>query len=296
MAAGRKEMERQAIRQAEEALRDAESRLSASREDSEIHRLNAAKAGRPVPLSSPALEALRTARRLHADTRGAFDVTILPIWLLWTQAAKDARVPTPADLAAARAASAWGQIELREGGAIKRSDSAGVDLGGLARALAADRAAETLQALGAEGGAAILGGSLRCFGRPADRAAWNVDVPDPFDPQGGKPLMTLTVGEGAVSTVAPYRLYEVINGKSYGRILNPTSGWPVSTVASATAVAPTCAQAEGWAGALCVLGEAGLGQLPPGVEGMILSGTPRAHTVRVSEGFSRYRPAQQKGK
>jgi thiamine biosynthesis lipoprotein len=293
MPAARKEQARQALRQAEEALRDAEARLSAAREDSEVHRLNMAKAGEAVPLSPPALEALRTARRLHADTRGAFDVTLPPLAAVWRQAAQDQRVPAPTELAAARAASAWNQFELLEDGAVKGSDSAGVDLGGLARALAVDRAAETLAGLGGQGGAVILGGSLRCFGRRADGSAWNIDVPDPFAVRESKTLMTLAVADAAVATVAPYRLYETIGGRSYGRVLNPATGWPAGGAASATVVAPTCAQAEAWAVALCTLGESGLRALPAGVEALVVTGTPQAHRVHVSDGFARYRAAPQ---
>jgi thiamine biosynthesis lipoprotein ApbE len=56
--------------------------------------------------------------------------------------------------------------------------------------------------------------------------------------------MTLSVGDAAVATVAPYRLFEVIGGRSYSRVLNPATGWPGGGAASVTAVASTCARAE----------------------------------------------------
>jgi thiamine biosynthesis lipoprotein len=248
-----KEPARQALYQAEAAISDVESRMTELQEGSEIALLNSAQAGWKVPLSPPAMEALRAARELHAASRGAFDVTIRPLLRLWEQAAKDGRLPAPEEIAAARKASAWDQIELVEDGAVKRADTAGADLGDMAKGLAADRATETLQALGAKGGVVRLGGVLRCFGRREDGAAWPVDVLDPFA-KDGKALMALAVGDAAVCTNTPYYRYHVIGGRSYSRVLDPGTGWPVTGAASATVVAPSAAQAEGWAAALCVLG------------------------------------------
>jgi thiamine biosynthesis lipoprotein len=290
-----KEPARGALYQAEAALRDVESRVTELQEGSEIALLNSAKAGQRVPLSPPIMEALRAARELHAASHGAFDVTIRPLLRLWEQAAKEGRLPSADEIAAARKASAWDQIELFEGGVVKRTDTAGVDLGGMAKGLAADRATETLQALGAKGGVVRLGGVLRCFGRREDGEAWPVDVLDPFA-KDGKALMALAVGDAATCTYTPYYRYYVIGGRSYGHVLDPGTGWPVSGVAAATVVAPSAAQAESWATALCVLGDGGLKLLPAGVEAMLVVGTPQSHKVHVSDSFQRFRVLVNKSK
>jgi thiamine biosynthesis lipoprotein len=196
------------------------------------------------------------------------------------------------EVAAARQASNWDQIELLEDGAVKRSDSANLDLRSIAHAYAVDRSADTLIALQGRGGVVRLGGNLRCFGRREDDALWPVDVLDPFAPRQDKALLTLAVGDGAVCTHSQYYNYVVINGRSYRRILNPATGWPVSGVASATVVAPSCLQAAGWATALSVLGEGGLKLLPPGVEAMVVVGTPKSSKILVSDGFQKYRARQ----
>jgi FAD:protein FMN transferase len=293
LPAGQKEQARQALRQAEAAFRDADARFSAAREDSEIRRFNAARAGEAVPLSPPAIEALCAARRLGEETLGAFDVTTAPLAALWKKAVADQRVPSPADLAAARAASTWDLIELADASALKLADSAGVDMAGLAQAMAVDRAAETLAGLGGKGGAAILGAALRCFGRREDGRPWNVDVPDPFAVGEPRSLMTLSITDAAVATVAPYRAFEVIAGRSYSRVIDPATGWPAGGAASATVVAPTCAQAHAWAVAICSLGEAALQTLPAGVEAIVVTGSPASHKIRVSDGLARFKAARE---
>jgi thiamine biosynthesis lipoprotein len=290
-----KELAREALHQAEMELRDVEGRATELQDRSEIAALNSAAAGVKVPLSPPVMEILRGAKDLHAATQGAFDVTILPLVRLWTQDGAEGRLPSADEVTAERKSSTWDQIELLPNGAVKRADSAGVDLMGLARGYAADRAAETLLALGARGGVVNLGSRLRCFGRRENGELWNVDVSDPFAKEP-KTLLSLAVGDAGVCTLARYYSYTIINGKSYSHIINPATGWPTSSVASATVIAPTCMQADGWATALCVLGDAGLKLLPPGVEAMLVVGTPQSHKLHVSDGFQRYRVLVTKGK
>lgn len=313
--ADQKEQARRALHEAETALRDVESRLIADLEGSEVWRLNAAPAGRKVALSPPAMDALRAGRDLYGQTRGAMDVTILPLVRLWRQAAQDDRLPAGDEVSAARKASAWDQIELLEDGAAKRGPSAGVDLEGLLKGFAADRAADALISLGAQGGVVNLGGCLRCFGRREDGKPWSVDVADPFPPplrstvtspsppgsavtrddRGGKVAMTLAVTDSAVCTRSPYRPPLVVAGKVYSSIVNPATGWPAGAVASATVTAPTAAQADGWASALCVLGVDGFRLLPPGVDAFLITGTPNAPKAHRTEGFRRFLPATAKG-
>ena len=285
----------ESLRAAESALRDIEARMSVFLEGSEMWNLNSARAGQKVPLSPPVMDVLGASREIHAASNGAFDITVLPLVRLWKQAGKDNRLPSAVEIAAARNSSSWEQIELLEGGALKRSDSACLDLGGIAKGYAVDRAVEILRAKGARGGVVNLGGNLRCFGRREDGRAWEVAVLDPFGVREGNTLLSLEVGEAAVCTSAHYHRYAIIGGKNYSHILNPSTGWPAGDVASATVVAPTCMQADGWATALCVLGVEGFKLLPAGAEAMLVVGTPSSHTLRMTEGFRKFLPPEGKG-
>jgi thiamine biosynthesis lipoprotein len=257
--------------------------------------LNSAKAGQKVSLSPPVIDVLGASREIHADSNGAFDITVLPLVRLWKQAGKDNRLPSAGEIAAARNASSWEQIELVEGGALKRTDSACLDLGGIAKGYAVDRAVEILRAKGARGGVVNLGGNLRCFGRREDGQAWDVAVLDPFGAREETTLLSLEVGEAAVCTSAHYHRYVIIEGKRYSHIIDPVTGWPAGSVASATVVAPTCMEADGWATALCVLGVEGLELLPAGVEAMLVVGTPGSHALRMTDGFRKFLPPGGKG-
>jgi len=266
------------LREAEQTLRRVEARMSTWLADSETGRLNAAPAGRHVPLSPEVLELLRTARQAAADTGGAFDVTCRPLIELWRTAGQTGRLPTDAELAAARAASNWDLFELNAAGAVKLSDTARVDLGGIAKGHAIDRALDVLKRDGRlDGGLVDVGGDLACFGRPPSGDRWEVDVQSPF---GDGVLLRLRIPGGSVCTSGAYARHVEIEGARYSHILDPRTTRPADAARSVTVVAPTAVTADVWATALSVLGVEGFARLPEGVEAMIVEGSedsPRLH-------------------
>jgi thiamine biosynthesis lipoprotein len=272
---------------AERVLRDVEALMSRHIERSELSRLNGAPAGEKVPLSARTLEVLRASRDLHRETRGAFDVTVWPLVRLWEGAGKAGRLPSAAEVAAARGSSQWDQIRLLEDGAVKTTQTAGADLGGIAKGFGVDLAVEALKKEGISGGIVNLGGGLRCFGRPPGGDKWEVDVLDPFRADKKETFAALWIGEGAVCTSGNYHRYSLINGVRYSHIIDPSTGWPAKASPSATVVAPTCMIADGWATALCVLGPEGLALLPKdaGMEAMVVVGDPGSAVAYVTEGF-----------
>ena len=278
----RADMAERCLREAEAQLRGVESRMSTWIEGTEVSKLNAAPAGQFVPLSAASLDVLRTARDAHAATGGAFDVTCRPPIELWRRAAERGTPPDAAELAAARDESAWQWIELTEDGAVKRRNSARVDLGGIAKGYAIDRAAEAIRAAGVSGGMVDVGGDLVCFGRPISGGKWNVDIQDPFGPGI---LATVAIAEGAVCTSGNYARFVEIGGVPYSHILDPRTGIPVDSVASATVLAPTAMTADIWATALSVLGPDGWKRLPEGVEALMIVGTKADYRIIATRGF-----------
>ena len=280
--AGRMDRAERCLREAEARLRSVEARMSTWIETTEVSTLGAAAAGQVVPLSPETVDVLRAARAAHAATDGAFDVTCRPLVALWRRAAERGKAPNEAELADARDASRWPLIELTDGGAVKHRASAEVDLGGIAKGYAVDRAAAVIRAAGAEGGMVDVGGDLACFGRPASGRTWSVDVKHPFAP--GK-LATLALAEGAVCTSGDYARFVEIAGTRYSHILDPRSGRPAGSVVAVTVVARTAMTADVWATALSVLGPAGLDRLPHGTEAMLVTGTKPDHRVLCTPGF-----------
>jgi thiamine biosynthesis lipoprotein len=271
------------LEQAEEVIRGIESRMSVWLEDSEISRLNRAPAGRSVPLSSETRELLARARRAADETRGAFDVTVGPLVLLWRRAAEAGRVPSPAELAEARSRSRWEHFEPTAGGLRKSSEGARVDLGGIAKGYAIDRAVAILSARAPQGGMVDIGGDVRVWGRPPQSDRWEVDVQDPF---GSRPLVSLRVAEGAVCTSGDYARFVEVEGRRYSHIIDPRSARPAEGVVSVTVTAPDAETADIWATALSVLGPDGVLVMPIENEVLFLLGEPQRRRLIATPGMA----------
>jgi len=270
------------LEQAEIALRAVEARMSTWLADSEISHLNAAAPGTEVPLSPDTLEVLTIARDAAGQTQGAFDVTCRPLVELWRRAAQCGSLPTQRELAAARAASGWQHIELTDRGAIRRAAGAGVDLGGIAKGYAIDRAGDVLRRAGLSGGLVDVGGDLLCFGKQAASRVWPVEVNNPF---GTEPLAQLQIPGGAVCTSGGYARFVEIAGRRYSHIVDPRSGRPANVAASVTVVAPSAVVADIWATALGVDGPEGFDKLPRGVEALVVVGSKDDYRILCTPGF-----------
>ncbi|MBN2472965.1 MAG: FAD:protein FMN transferase [Pirellulales bacterium] len=272
----------QIVHEAETTLRGVEARMSAWLNDSELGRFNAAGASREIPLSPETLAVLRTARQAWTQTGGAFDVTCRPLIELWRDAGRRDMVPTDSALDRARAASSWDDIELTATGAAKRTATASVDLGGIAKGYAIDQAADVLWHACVDGGLVDVGGDLVCFGRPHHGHDWPIDVKNPFGPGI---LARLRIGGGAVCTSGNYARFTQIGGRRYSHIIDPRTGRPADVALSVTVWALDAVTADVWATALSVLREQGLARLPQSVEALLVVGTKDQHHLICTPGF-----------
>ena len=276
-----------AFGRAVDELRRAEAAMSVYIGASSLSRLNAAPAGQDVDLSAEMIALLQLGRSLADQTRGAFDVTCLPIIRAWKAAALDGHIPDENSLAAAANASGWDKFDVGSSSARKLVSDACIDLGGIAKGYAIDLATESILASGYEAGLVDVGGDIRCFGMREDGSKWKVGIQSPFD---DSLLATIALTDAAVCTSGNYRRFSEIGGKKYSHIVDPRTGWPAEATPSVTVIAPTATIADAWATALSVLGEGGLALLPPdsGIEAALVLGQPDDYTIVASKGFPAY--------
>ena len=179
------------------------------------------------------LAVIRASLDIAAATGGAFDPTVRP--LLQARSADER----------ARALSRVGFGRVRiEGSRVALQPGAALDLGGIAKGYAADRALEALRDAGASAGLVDLGtSSLGVFGTPLE-----VEVPGRDGPLG-----SFRVEEGAVSSSG--------GAEKPGHIVDPRTGRTAEGVVLATVVAPTGIEADALSTALYVRGAEGLSML-----------------------------------
>jgi thiamine biosynthesis lipoprotein len=135
-------------------------------------------------------------------------------------------------------------------------ESVHLDLGGIAKGWAADRAARRLSRYGPA--LVDAGGDIAISGSREDGQAWPIGIDDPF--QTGVHFETLKLAQCGVATSGKDYHRWLKDGIWYHHIIDPRTGRPAETdVMAATVVAPTVMEAEAAAKAVLILGsQAGL--------------------------------------
>ena len=211
-------------------LTELEARWSRFRADSELSRLNAA-AGRPVNLPRDTFAVVEAAVAAWRLTGGLFDPTVLPALAAagydrsFALIARDGSTASSDGGATVPAVPGCAGIVLeRETGLVLLPPGLSLDLGGIAKGHAADRAVTAMLADGAAGALANLGGDVRVAGLAPDGGAWTVAIDDPHRP--GHDLGVLHLAGGAVATSSRTRRRWVRDGRLLHHIIDPATGAP----------------------------------------------------------------------
>jgi thiamine biosynthesis lipoprotein len=265
--------------------------FSSYRTDSELAAVNARAGSGPTPASSDFVTLLARSLAVARDTGGAFNPLMGPVIKLWgiPQAPK---VPTPEELVALKPLVDLKGVTVnaKAGTVTLARPGMALGFGGIAKGYTADRVKALLEARGIRAGIVAVAGDLRVFGTRPDGSPWRIGVRHPRDDT--KPLATLALTDGAVSTSGDYERFFVVDGKRYHHILDPRTLWPATDAVSVTVLAPQGVVADGLSTALFVMGvDAGqaLVERTPGVEALFVA--PDG-TVTASSGWPGDAPAK----
>jgi len=118
-----------------------------------------------------------------------------------------------------------------------------IDLGGIGKEYAVDRAASLIAAEIPDAFVVNFGGDLYASGPRRGGRPWNIGVDDP-ERTGDATIAAIPLTRGGLATSGDARRYILYRGKRLGHILNPKTGWPVEGAPrSVTVIAPTCVEA-----------------------------------------------------
>lgn len=179
-----------ALDRAFEAIEAVDRSMSFHRPDSELSRINRLGHDHAVPLSPSMHRVLRASLALAAASRGAFDPSIGGALV------RSGHRPAP-DAPQPDEKANWRDIELDDSGRIRLLRPLWLDLGGIAKGYAVDRAIGSLRRAGVRAATVNAGGDLRSFGH--EHTVW---VRDPAAPSRSMPLVSIR--DAAVATSAAY--------------------------------------------------------------------------------------------
>jgi thiamine biosynthesis lipoprotein len=223
--------------------------MSDYKPESELSRLNAAAGKGPVPVSPPLYEVLWSAQ-VHAElSDGAFDVTVGPVVRLWRQARRERALPGPDARRAALDLVGHRKLRLDPAARTAALEKGGMllDLGGIAKGFACDRALAALKRMGIGRAMVDAGGGMAIGDPPPGQKGWRIQVAD----ETSKVLVLSNCG---VATSGDWDQYVEIDGVRYSHIVDPKTGTGLTHRAIVTVVAPDGMIADALSTALSVMG------------------------------------------
>lgn len=201
---------------------------------SDVGRLNRGLPGTRLRVHGWTYEVLREAYRLWQLSGGSFDCNVGAALM------RGGLLPKSAMSGISKRDCPYGAaVELLPGRTVKLHARVALDLGGIAKGFAVDKAVEALETRGVTRGLINAGGDLRVFGN-ASYAVW---VRDPAHP--GQVMMIGTLSGGAIATSASYFVPAASADRTtVSAIVDPAHSRRVTLPRSVSVIARTCMLAD----------------------------------------------------
>lgn len=243
-------------RKALDRVAELDATLSDYRPESEINELARAPVGEPFAAGEDLYRLLETAGLLAAETGGAFDPTAGPLVRLWRMARKNGALPTPEQIASAKARTGFRHLILDPDNRTitKRVDGMLFDLGGIAKGYAADAALAILRADGFPRALVAASGDIVVGDPPPGEAGWRIGIETLEIGRAPKDLQTVTLANRAISTSGDTRRYFEHEGTRYSHIVSTHTGLGLTERIGASVVAPDAITSDSHATAVVLLG------------------------------------------
>ncbi|ADU26355.1 FAD:protein FMN transferase [Ethanoligenens harbinense] len=217
-----------ALAMAEKRVREIDDCMSVFKPDSDIFRLNAFAGRKAVELHPETLALLALAKTIHAESRGAFDITVRPLTKLWAIEKNRETVPAEREIARARKLVDSRKLvcDAKHARAFLKRSGQAVDLGGIAKGYAADEVKRILSENGVQNALINLGGNIAAVGTRPDGSPWHIGIQNPAAARGTY-IAVLSIADCSVVTSGSNERFFIRDGVRYHHILDPRTGWPV---------------------------------------------------------------------
>jgi thiamine biosynthesis lipoprotein len=211
-----------------------EARYSRFLPESLLSLINQSAGKNWVELDEEADRLLAICHELNFLTRGAFDPTAMPLIKLWNWKASPPVIPSDPDIQTTKQIVGWSKVQRRKGAIYLPRAGMSIDLGGIGKEYAVDRVMQIAAQHGLANVLVDFGQDLSMRGTPPSKPAWHIGLEDPAKP--GKCWVGLAVRDRAVATSGDYLRNFQINGRRYGHIIDPRTGYPVDNGCRAVSV------------------------------------------------------------
>ena len=223
--------------------------------ESELMQLCRRPVGEPTRVSDELFAILQESHRVAALSDGAFDVTIGPVVRLWRRARRAEALPLPEQLARARESVGWQKLKLdsRTKTVTLTVPNMQLDLGGIAKGYAADKALEELRRHGLDHALVAASGDIAVGSPPPNERGWQISI-GALDKANSAAVDTILLKNAAVSTSGDAEQFVDIGGKRYSHIVDPRTGFGLTERLQVSVIGKHATQTDALATAASVLG------------------------------------------
>jgi FAD:protein FMN transferase len=198
--------------------------------DSDLSRLNRLAAIEPTDVHPWTARVIGHALAFYFATDGLFDCTIGAELLGWDLLPDHGFAHVQSGRSSA--------IQIVSKNRIAFQAPVAIDLGGIAKGFAVDRAIAVLRGRGVRTAVVNAGGDLRAFG-PEARL---IHIRDPLDRVAMRPAGLLS--NGAIATSSPAETFKVMHGTSVSALVYAETREPITDGNAYSVIAPTCTIAD----------------------------------------------------
>lgn len=232
---------------AEKEARRIERKFSRYRKDNIIHHANT---GQTIKADEETARLLDFADKLYQLSEGLFDITAGVLHKVWQFDGSSNNLPDQNTIDDLLPYIGWDKVHW-ENPNLTLPEGMEIDLGGIGKEYAVDRTAHIIQSYftAQKKNVSVLvnfGGDISALGPGIQNGrAWLIGVDTGIDGTSNNENQTLLeLNRGGIATSGDTRRFVLIEGKRFGHVLNPKTGWPVRNAPSlVTVAASTCTDA-----------------------------------------------------
>lgn len=218
---------------------------------SELSHLNAGAGKGPQQISSTLWKIMIESENAFETSGGAFDITVGPLSRIWRKARKEKSFPEKEQIELGLQKTGFQNIKmdsLRQTIALQKTGML-LDLGGIAKGFAAQEVVDFLSKNGISQSLADAGGDMSMSNAPPETKGWTVGVNIPEAAEDLLPRRLL-LQNMAVATSGDAFQYTEHNGKKYSHIIDPRTGYGISSQRNVTIIAKNGTIAD-WLATAC---------------------------------------------
>lgn len=244
-------------------------------ENSQVSKISQMAGKNKVAVDPDLVYIIKLSQDVAAKLDDSFDITVGPLSALWGIGHKGDYVPSQAEIDKVLPLVNYRLIEVDDKANTVYLPKPGMmlDLGGVAKGYATDKAIEVLKSKGITSALVNAGGDVRVIGNKPDGKPWRIGIQDPRNADGITAKLAMTEWD-TMETSGDYQRFIMKDGVRYSHILNPRTGWQPREVASVTMVTNSSTYGDVLSKPIFVLGvEKGLALLKqfPGNEAVIVT-------------------------